>query len=121
MNKGVGEFDESKERQLLVIAYALYALGLFGFLLPSIAALILNYQRQNCSGACYGSHHRWLIRTFWWGLLWTIIGFILLFVLIGYFVLFGAAVWWVYRLIRGVLALSDEEAMPPWPTESVAP
>jgi len=109
----VRPFDSNKERELVVVAYALYAVGLFGLLLPSVFALVLNYQRRDRSGPCYGSHHRWMIRTFWWGIFWGVLGLLLFFVLIGYVVLVGLSVWWVYRVIRGALALADEEPMPP--------
>ncbi len=108
----VHEFDGNRERQLVVVAYALYAVGLFGLLLPSVLALILNYQRRDRSGPCYGSHHRWMIRTFWWGIFWGILGLLLFFVLVGYVVLVALGIWWVYRVIRGALALADEEPMP---------
>lgn len=109
----VREFDSNRERELVVVAYALYAVGLFGLLLPSVLALALNYQRRDRSGPCYGSHHRWMIRTFWWGVFWGAIGLLLFFVLVGYAVLVVLSVWWVYRVIRGALALADEEPMPP--------
>ncbi|MHB8255508.1 MAG: DUF4870 family protein [Acidiferrobacter sp.] len=106
-------FNGNKERELVVVAYALYAVGLFGLMLPSVLALVLNYQRRNRSGSCYGSHHRWMIRTFWWGMFWGVVGLLLFFVLVGYAVFVGLTVWWVYRVIRGALALADEEPMPP--------
>jgi len=108
----VREFDGNREREFVVIAYALYAIGLFGLLLPSLLALALNYQRRDRSGSCYGSHHRWMIRTFWWGIFWGSVGLVLFFVLVGYAVLVAVSVWWVYRVIRGALALADEEPMP---------
>lgn len=113
----VREFDGNRERELVVVAYALYAVGLFGLLLPSVLALILNYQRRDRSGPCYGSHHRWMIRTFWWGIFWGALGLVLFFVLVGYAVLVALSIWWVYRVIRGALALADEEPMPPSPLQ----
>ncbi len=109
----VREIDGNRERELVVIAYALYAVGFFGMLLPSILALILNYQRRDKSGPYYGSHHRWMIRTFWWGILWGALSLLLLFVVVGYAILVALSIWWVYRLIRGALALADDEPMPP--------
>lgn len=108
----VREFDSNRERELVVVAYALYAVGLFGFLLPSFLGLVLNYQRRNRSGVCYGSHHRWMIRTFWWSVFWGALGFLLFFLVIGYAVLVAVSIWWVYRVIRGAVALADEQAMP---------
>ncbi|WP_298137229.1 hypothetical protein [Acidiferrobacter sp.] len=108
----VRPFNGNRERELVVVAYALYVVGFFGMLAPSVLALGLNYWRRDRSGSCYGSHHRWMIRTFWWGMLWAAIGFFLFFAVIGYVLLVIVSVWWVYRVIRGVLALADEQAMP---------
>ncbi len=108
----VRPFDENRERELVVVAYALYVVGFFGMLAPSVLALGLNYWRRDRSGSCYGSHHRWMIRTVWWGLLWMSAGLFLFFALLGYVVLVVVSVWWVYRVIRGALALADEQPMP---------
>lgn len=113
----VREFDGNREREFVVASYALYAVGLFGFLLPSALALILNYRRRDRSGPCYGSHHRWMIRTFWWGLFWGILSLLLFFVVVGYAALVGVSVWWVYRVIRGAVALADEQSMPDSPLQ----
>lgn len=100
---------DPNEKRIAAIAYGLYGLGLLGFLLPSIAAVIINYLKVDNSPRLYASHHRWMIRTFWWALLWVILGGILTVVLIGFAVLFAAAVWWIYRLLRGFLALSENK------------
>ncbi len=113
----VQPFDGNRERELVVVAYALYVVGFFGMLAPSVLALGLNYWRRDRSGSCYGSHHRWMIRTFWWGLLWAAASLLLLFALVSYIALIVVSVWWVYRVIRGVLALVDEQSMPPSPLQ----
>ena len=55
---------------------------LFGW--PSIAAVVLNYvMRGDARGTYLDSHFSWQIRTFWYGMIWTILvaiaGFILTF------------------------------------------
>ncbi|MGM7319271.1 hypothetical protein [Idiomarina sp. ST10R2A5] len=55
------------------------------------------------------SHFNWLIKTFWVGVIGTIIGIILLFVVIGYLVLLAVTIWVIYRVIRGWLALSENK------------
>ena len=47
------------------------------------------------------------IRTFWWGLLWGVIGAVLLLVLVGYLVLVADAVWIIYRIVKGWLRLAE--------------
>jgi len=97
------------DRTVPLIAYLLH---LFGAVvgLTSIAALILNYIRSNQYGEA--SHHRWMIRSFWWTLLWLAIGWLTLFMLIGWVICFAAWCWYVYRHIRGLVALANGEPMP---------
>lgn len=57
------------------IAYALHGFGLF-LLWPSLIGLIVNYsKRDSPAGGFINTHHRWLIRTFWWASLWSLLCF----------------------------------------------
>jgi uncharacterized membrane protein len=58
------------------------------------------------------SHHTWMIRTFWWTILWYVIGVITLFIAIGFAILAIAWIWYIYRHVRGLIALSNGEPMP---------
>ena len=56
------------------VAYALQATGALGFVLGPLAAVVISYARRNAADAGYiASHHRWLIRTFWWTALWYLV------------------------------------------------
>ena len=85
---------------------------------PSIIAVILNYlKRGQARGTWLESHFRWQIRTFWFGLLWVslcwlfIIGTLGLGALIAWLPLGITAVWFIYRVARGWLALNDRRPM----------
>jgi uncharacterized membrane protein len=85
---------------------------------PSIIAVILNYvKRSEVRGTWLESHFRWQIRTFWFGLLWVSLcgAFIVLTLGIGLIVawlpLLLVSIWFVYRVIRGWLALRDRRRM----------
>ena len=79
---------------------------------PSIIAVILNYvMRSDVRGTWLESHFRWQIRTFWFGLLWGVLGAILLLLLVGYFVLLADAIWIIYRIVQGWLNLSEEKPL----------
>ena len=102
------------------IATAATIVGSFFFGLPSIVAVILNYARRSAvRGTFLESHFRWQIRTFWFGLLATIIvialSLPLLLVLVGFITLpicIGViGLWLVYRVVRGWLALRDRRPM----------
>ena len=85
---------------------------------PSIVAVILNYvKRSEVRGTWLESHFRWQIRTFWLGALW--VGLCALFVLltigIGLIVVWIPmgiiALWFIYRIARGWMALSNRRPM----------
>ena len=48
------------------------------------------------------SHYQFLIRTFWIGLLYSVIGLILTFVLVGVLVLLFALIWMIIRCAKGM-------------------
>jgi uncharacterized membrane protein len=99
-------------RQLTLICYILYALSWFTGI-TGIVAIIINYlKRDETAGTIYESHFNWQIRTFWWGLLWAVIGFITMFIVVGFVVLLGAAIWSIYRLVKGFLNWNDNKPMP---------
>ena len=95
----------------VVGAATLFGAFLFGW--PSIIAVIMNYIKQGeARGSYLESHFRWQIRTFWFGLLWGVLGGLLVFVLVGFAVLFADAVWIIYRIVKGWLNLSENRPMP---------
>jgi len=98
------------------VVYALQALS-FMFGLTAVVGLIINYvKRDDVAGTVYQSHFDWQIRTFWWGLLWSVLGFILILALgLGLLVLFVAWVWAVYRVVKGWLKLTEGKPVLPSP------
>jgi uncharacterized membrane protein len=104
------ETDHSM-KQLTQVVYALQAASfLIGVSL--IAAVIVNYvKREDVSGTLYESHFNWQIRTFWWALLWGVIGMLLALVMVGFAILAADAIWLLYRIIKGWLRLSEGKPM----------
>jgi uncharacterized membrane protein len=85
---------------------------------PSIIAVILNYvKRGDVRGTWLESHFRWQIRTFWFGLLWAVlcalfvVGTLGLGVFIVWLPLGILSIWFIYRIVRGWLALNDNRPM----------
>ena len=84
---------------------------------PSIIAVIINYvKRSDVRGTFLDSHFSWQIRTFWWALLWFLLGGLLIVTLIGAVLgvplMVVTGVWVVYRIARGWLALLSRKPMP---------
>ena len=85
---------------------------------PSIIAVILNYvKRSDVRGTWLDSHFRWQIRTFWFGLLWISICMLFVIVTFGVGIIIAwlpmaiVSVWFIYRIVRGWLALNDNRPM----------
>ena len=107
-------------------------MAIFSAGILAVVALIINYVKlDSVRGTIFESHFRWQIRTFWWYLIWTLIAFVpflfLFFtidnvnaftgVAIGGLVfciavLFVSWIWIVYRAIRGIIALNDNQSVP---------
>lgn len=74
-----------------------------------LVALILNYvKRPDVRGTYLESHFTWQIRTFWYALLWGILGVLTRFMMLGYLILLANTVWVVYRIVKGWLRLAEE-------------
>ncbi|MBW8372284.1 MAG: hypothetical protein K0M66_15130 [Thiobacillus sp.] len=99
-------------KTLTTVIYALYAVSLF-FGVTAIVAIVLNYiKREDAQGTWLESHFRWQIGTFWWSLLWVIVGAITWIILIGWIVWGVAGIWFIYRIAKGWLNLNDNKPMP---------
>ena len=101
---------------LIGVTTAATIVGAFVFGVPSIIAVVINYlKRGEARGTFLESHFRWQIRTFWFALLWCVIGAVLfvsiLGILLAIAVFFAAGVWAIYRVARGWLALRDRKLM----------
>lgn len=84
---------------------------------PSIIAVIINYvKRSDVRGTWLDSHFSWQLRTFWYALLWLVIGAIAFATVVGIPVAvvlwLGTGIWVLYRIIRGWMALGSQKTMP---------
>ena len=94
-------------KTLTTVIYALYAVSLFVGV-TAIVAIVLNYiKKEDVQGTWLESHFTWQIRTFWWGLLWMVVGAITWIILVGWVVWGVAFVWIIYRIAKGWLKLND--------------
>ena len=99
-------------KTLTAVIYGLYALSMFAGI-SAIVAIVLNYIKvDDAKGTWLESHFSWQIRTFWWSLLWAVIGGITWIILIGWVVWGVAYIWFIYRIAKGWLNLNDGKPMP---------
>ena len=105
------------------ISYLLHTVVAVAAVLPgaqaSVALLLVAFvldlvKRGDAQGTWQESHFRWRIRTVVIaGLLYLLTAPLwLLFVVPGWMAWTGVSIWFLYRVVRGWLALSDRKAMP---------
>ncbi|MES2991611.1 MAG: hypothetical protein V4844_09320 [Pseudomonadota bacterium] len=105
------------------ISYGLHAIVAVTAVLPGvqasilllIAAFVLDLvKKDDARGTWQESHFRWRIRSVLWaGVLYVVtIPLWLLFLIPGWIAWAIISIWFLYRVIRGWLALSDRRAMP---------
>lgn len=91
-------------------------LYLAGFVtgVSAIVGVILAYVWKGEAGpdAWVQSHYAYLIRTFWIGLIGSVVGVLLTVVLIGVFILLGTAVLVIARSVMSLLAAQKHQPMP---------
>ena len=119
MSQTIQNIDTTRESSLAKTALFDYALHIAGLLLSvgilSVVALIINYvRRPSARGTVIESHFTWQIRTFWWTLFWLVVLTIpvALTAFLFSFLYFIPAIWYLSRMIKGVIYLNDRRPMP---------
>jgi uncharacterized membrane protein len=80
----------------------------------AVVAVVLAYvKREDFHGTPYETHCEWQIRTFWWGLVWLVVGLLLAMAFVGFVILFAAWVWMIYRVVKGWLKLNEGKPVEP--------
>ena len=55
------------------------------------------------------THYTWVIRTFWIGLLYSVVSLVLALLLVGFLLMLATAVWFVVRCVIGLMVASRDE------------
>jgi uncharacterized membrane protein len=93
-----------------LIAYGLMIIGLFTGLFWIIGAVWAMVKKEESKSTIYEDHYSNIVKTFWWGLALSIVGYMLAFIVIGYFILFGVWIWSIYRIIKGLAKITSNKA-----------
>lgn len=103
--------EVQQQRMLVLIAYVLHLVGAIAGV-PSLIGLLINYLKRGEGDPALRSHHGWMIATFWWAVLWFVVGAILTLVLVGWLIVLITWLWYIYRHVRGLLRLIDGQPAP---------
>ena len=88
------------------VIYVLYFLGYFTGI-TAIIGVIVAHVKLGTGDAMLDTHYRYQIYTFWIGVLYLVVGTILLIVLIGFVVYAWWFIWSLIRNIKGTLLLNE--------------
>lgn len=94
------------------IVYVLYLVSLVTGGLTSLVGVIMAYVNVGDAPEPLRSHYRFQIRTFWIEILYSLAGFVLLFVAVGAAVFVFVQVWLIVRCVKGLKALDRREPYP---------
>ncbi len=97
--------DSASSPQIIYILYLTsIVLGITGLI-----GLIMAYINRPAAPEWLQTHYTFLIHTFWKGVLYLAIGFVLSVVLIGFLVILFALIWWIVRCVKGMQALGRQQ------------
>jgi uncharacterized membrane protein len=94
------------------LVYVLYLASVVVGLTILIGLVIAYINRGQAAGSWAASHYTYQIRTFWIGLLYSVISFALMFIAIGFVLIVGVAIWGIVRCVRGLQWASAGKPVP---------
>ena len=98
-------------RKYVLIVYVLQALAFIGLFFAPVMGVIVNYIKlDDVRGSWLESHFRWQIRSFWYGLLWTVLASLTL-PIFGWLLWAAMSVWYFYRIAKGWIYYADGKEM----------
>ena len=95
----------------LRLIYWLFAAGFFTGLSFFAAGLLCYLNRQQVRKTFYESHIKWQAQTFWFALLWSVVGIAVSYYWIGLFILAANCLWVIYRVVKGLVYLKEHMPM----------
>ena len=109
-----GPQDVEGLKTIALVVYVLQALSFFWGITAVIGVIIDYVKLDDARGTWVENHLRWQIRTFWWALFWSVIGFALIWVFgLGFLVLAVVYFWTIYRVVKGWLKLTERKQVRP--------
>ena len=101
----------SRNKKYVIAVYVLQSLAFLGILFAPIMGVVLNYIKDDdVKGTWLESHFLWQKRTFWYGLLWSVVGAIMIF-FISWVIGIAVTIWYFYRIAKGWINYADGKPM----------
>ncbi|OLF40273.1 hypothetical protein [Psychrobacter sp. Rd 27.2] len=140
-NQAKDTMNSDKRRSLITynhITYLLYVVSYFTAGLLWIMPIVMNYaKRHDADGSWLATHFDWQIKTFWYSIVWFVLGIVIIAFALGGFgvsmladssnnmaigsvllagvgllIMLFTFIWHLYRIIRGWIALTDNRPVP---------
>jgi uncharacterized membrane protein len=93
------------------LVYILYLVTLITGV-TGLIGVIIAYLNMSQAPEWVQSHYRFQIRTFWIGLLFSLIGALTTWILIGFLILLMVLVWWIVRCVKGMQYVGKQQPYP---------
>ena len=94
------------DSSVAIIVYILYCVGYFTAI-TALIGVIIAHAKNDVTDPVLRSHYQFQIRTFWIGLLYLSIGFLLSIVLIGIPFLIWWFFWSLIRIVKGIIRINE--------------
>lgn len=112
VDRPIAESSHKAHRPDTTLAMVVYALllGVFVTGITPLIGVVIAYVYRGNGPRWLDEHYRYHIRTFWVGLLYALISWVLAFVLIGFLLMVLQAIWLIVRCVIGFKALQEQRA-----------
>lgn len=90
------------------LIYGLYLVGLVAGV-TALIGVVMAYAGKDRGEPWLLSHYHNQINIFWKALFYSVVGWLLTWVLVGFLILLGGLIWYVVRTVKGMQALARHE------------
>lgn len=102
------EEGEQNQRTMVLVVYILYLVSLVAGI-TALVGLVIAHLYHNRAMPPWQGHFRYQYRTCWIGLLYTAVALALVPLYIGVLLLLAVALWFVIRVVRGLISAINNE------------
>lgn len=93
-----------------LIAYAFMVIGVFTGIFWIVGAIWAMVKKADAQGTIFEDHYSNIIKTFWWGIALSIVGFILAFVVVGYIIMLAVWIWSIVKIVKGIARITSNKS-----------